>query len=226
MNNLNEYKKRFNTLMESTIGDVKPLIVEQNLEYWDKVPGGATKNSMKTVIKNFAANNPLIDATGGTDMGVGGGHKAGAILGVGVPKNGVYPKPLYIGAKLQATYNPLQKWPTVNAKFNGGKFGYEIRFYLTFTKGSTTFSENFDYFTIGCTGKGPKKFTIITEPTSLVLNNKFNEIFWKVRNSLATNLLLSNLDGWMGTLRGEINEELVKMGFNPIPNALQTVMNV
>jgi hypothetical protein len=29
MNNLNEYKKRFNTLMESTIGNVKPLITEQ-----------------------------------------------------------------------------------------------------------------------------------------------------------------------------------------------------
>jgi len=32
MNNLNEYRKRFNTLMESTIGDVKPLISEQNFK--------------------------------------------------------------------------------------------------------------------------------------------------------------------------------------------------
>jgi len=29
MNNLNQYKKRFYTLMESTMGDVKPLIIEQ-----------------------------------------------------------------------------------------------------------------------------------------------------------------------------------------------------
>jgi len=28
MNNLNEYRERFNTLMESTLGDVKPLITE------------------------------------------------------------------------------------------------------------------------------------------------------------------------------------------------------
>jgi len=31
MNNLNEYKNRFYTLMESTMGNVKPLIVEQDL---------------------------------------------------------------------------------------------------------------------------------------------------------------------------------------------------
>jgi hypothetical protein len=30
MNNLNEYRKRFQTLMESTMGDVKPLINEDN----------------------------------------------------------------------------------------------------------------------------------------------------------------------------------------------------
>jgi len=29
MKNINEYKRRFNTLMESTMGDVKPLIMEQ-----------------------------------------------------------------------------------------------------------------------------------------------------------------------------------------------------
>lgn len=29
MKTINEYKKRFNQLMESTIGDVKPLIMEQ-----------------------------------------------------------------------------------------------------------------------------------------------------------------------------------------------------
>jgi len=32
MNNLNEYKNRFYTLMESTIGDVKPLIDEQSVD--------------------------------------------------------------------------------------------------------------------------------------------------------------------------------------------------
>jgi hypothetical protein len=32
MNNLNEYKNRFYNLMESTIGDIKPLISEQNFK--------------------------------------------------------------------------------------------------------------------------------------------------------------------------------------------------
>ena len=32
MDNLNKYKNRFHTLMESTIGDVKPLISEQNFK--------------------------------------------------------------------------------------------------------------------------------------------------------------------------------------------------
>ena len=49
MRNLNEYKNRFNQLMESTIGDVKPLITEQptgdtttifNISWFEKNPNG------------------------------------------------------------------------------------------------------------------------------------------------------------------------------------------
>ena len=38
MNNINEYKKRFFNLMESTIGDVKPIISEQITDTSRKVP--------------------------------------------------------------------------------------------------------------------------------------------------------------------------------------------
>ncbi len=36
MENLEKYKSRFYNLMESTMGDVKPLIVEQETETWEK----------------------------------------------------------------------------------------------------------------------------------------------------------------------------------------------
>jgi hypothetical protein len=39
-------------------------------------------------------------------------------------------------------------------------------------------------------------------------------------------MLLGNLDGWMGTLRTDINTDLVKMGFAEIPNTLKSAMDI
>jgi hypothetical protein len=56
MNNLNEYRKRFYTLIESTIGDVKPLINELNTPE----PVDSTKYS-SIEFKNIGLGNPIGD---------------------------------------------------------------------------------------------------------------------------------------------------------------------
>jgi hypothetical protein len=47
MNNINQYKKRFYKLMESTIGDVKPLICEET----ESESGVSKKGSLKDIAK-------------------------------------------------------------------------------------------------------------------------------------------------------------------------------
>ena len=60
MKNINEYKKRFYNLMESTMGDAKPLISEQETpinsvsgETVNSGGGGAAVESVANVIKRF-----------------------------------------------------------------------------------------------------------------------------------------------------------------------------
>jgi len=54
MNNINQYKKRFYKLMESTIGDVKPLLYEQNFKIVEETEGESgvsKKGSLKDIAK-------------------------------------------------------------------------------------------------------------------------------------------------------------------------------
>jgi hypothetical protein len=133
---------------------------------------------------------------------------------------------------LQASYNKLVQWPTINTVAGSGKFGYVLNFILTDTKGKSDFnaagSNTFYYFNIRCTGKAPGKFTLITNPSPTVNSADFkSKIFWRISDSVkVSNMLLGNLDGWMGTLRTDINTDLVKMGFAEIPNALKSAMNI
>jgi hypothetical protein len=217
-NILAENMLRFGTknLSESA----KLILTEQDESFWATVPlQGKTEDSGKMVTKTYAANNPLMD----------GKNK---VLGFGPEKaDGTFNMPMYIGATLQASYNKLVQWPTTNPIANAGKFGYILNFILTDTKGKSNFtagSNTFYYFEIRCTGKSPGKFTLITNPSPSVDSAAVKKgVFWRISDSVkASNMLLGNLDGWMGTLRTDINTDLVKMGFAEIPNTLKSAMDI
>ena len=62
MNNINEYKKRFFNLMESTIGDVKPIISEQITDTSRKVPpvtGNQTNPQQQVKPYNNLGTKPI-----------------------------------------------------------------------------------------------------------------------------------------------------------------------
>jgi hypothetical protein len=65
MRNLNEYRKRFQTLMESTIGDVKPLISEQNFK--DKL----IKQGYKDITSWFLSDVGVVYIPDGKYVGKG-----------------------------------------------------------------------------------------------------------------------------------------------------------
>jgi len=66
MKNINEYKKRFYNLMESTLGDVKPLISEQSSEVI-KIKAWVLKSSRDRDVTpdyNFDTTNHQLDNNG------------------------------------------------------------------------------------------------------------------------------------------------------------------
>jgi len=52
MKNVEQYKRRFYSLIESTMGDVKPLISEQNADYWQGFVDDQNKQISQSNIKN------------------------------------------------------------------------------------------------------------------------------------------------------------------------------
>jgi hypothetical protein len=186
-------------------------LVEVNETYWDSVPRISNNpNGKKQVGKQFAASNPLTFP-----------NKGQLIF--------TFDKklPVYIGAYLQAQYSPLEKLADSASGSITGQFGYNLTFFLADTKGSTNYPkrpEQADWFIIRCAQIKSGKFQILTNPA---FTPEFKVKQMDVQSSgenrsveVHLSYALKNLDGWMGTLRGDINIELAKMGFPAVPNSL------
>jgi hypothetical protein len=146
-------------------------------------------------------------------------------------------KPLYVGALLQANYNPSNKFATQASQVAGGRFGYTLTVTLTTKKGfardaSGQFSSGagddraFDLFRIVCAQSEKKQFLyMITNLQSKpaigidMLAYKTSHMF--TAGLMNTNNIPANIDGWCGTLRNDINQSLLKYGYPALPNSIQ-----
>lgn len=192
----------------------KEKLMEQNPTYWDKVPkGGSSEEGRKVVVKEFAANNQLTSPEAGT-------------LKFTQPESA----DVYIGASLQAQYQPLVKKVDSAGQNLSAPFGFELNFYLADQKGASGYPNNkahqADYFRIKGALLKTGKFQILTliNYTPEFAKRGFvaaNGQRVSMEISLANNMLLANLDAWMGSLRNEINDVLEEMGYPRIPNTLK-----
>ena len=211
MKKIKENINRMLNLMESQHGIVLPLINEQNSEYWNAVQGISNNpQGKKQVIKEIAASNPL------TYPG------KGSLIFVDKKT------PIYVGVMIQAHNQPLVKPVESPNMALSAPFGYYLSFFLADEQDSKGYPNNkphqADYFTVKCAKLKSGKFQILTMPS-------FTEQFKKqsmdttkggARASveLSLSMALKDLDGWMGSLRNDINAELGRMGFPALPNSL------
>jgi hypothetical protein len=193
----------------------KKKLMEQNEAYWEKVQGISNNpQGKKTVMKEFAANNQLTSPTAG-------------------PLKFTQPlasADVYIGASLQAQFQPLVKKVDSAGQNLTAPFGFELDFYLADQKGSTGYPNNkahqADYFRIKGALLKSGQFQILT---LISYTPEFAKRGFETANkqrvsmevSLANNMLLGNLDAWMGSLRNDINIVLEEMGYPRIPNSLK-----
>jgi hypothetical protein len=189
------------------------LLLEVDETYWDAIQGiGNNPKGKKQVIKEYAASNPL------TYPG------KGAMMFTDLETK----PPVYVGALLQAFYQPLVKPVQSPSYALSAPFGYYLTVYLADEQNSKGHPNNkshqADWFIVKCAQLKSGKVQILTIPA-------FSEPFKKrpmdtakggARASveLALSMALKDLDSWTGTLRNTINIELQKMGFPALPNSL------
>jgi len=192
----------------------KKKLMEQNPRYWDQVQGISNNpQGKKVVLKEFAATNPLTSPQAGT-------------LKFTQPASA----DAYIGAYLQAQFQPLVKKVDSAGQNLTAPFGFVLDFYLADQKGSTGYPNNkahqADYFRIKGALLKNGQFQILTliSYTPEFASRGFESATKQrvsMEVSLANNMLLGNLDAWMGSLRNEINDVLEEMGYPRIPNSLK-----
>jgi hypothetical protein len=209
MNNLNEYKKRFNTLMESTIGNVKPLIMEQSA-IWQDVQG--TGNGYKEVSKKFAAV-PLMDPKTGKQWA--------SVEETDKEKT----KFVYLGAELVMMYNePVSLPKSFDAAQKAPHFGYWLGFRFTYDAGKTTFQSSDTLgWHIRCNKLADNKFHLKNQwfkltPNSIYAITDKNDTdrsrYWNTTGLNTTpNGFPANPMGFAPDLIPQINETLNKYGY-------------
>lgn len=215
MKSLNENINRMLNLMESKHGIVLPLINEQNATYWDAVQGISNNpKGKKQVIKEYGASNPLTYPNKGQMTFVDLGPKT---------------KPsVYVGAMIQAFHQPLVKPVESPTYALSAPFGYYLTFFLADEQNSKGFPNNkshqAEWFVVKCAKLKSGKFQIYTAPA---FSPEFKKRPMDVAKGgarasveLSLSMALKNLDGWIGTLRNDINIELSKMGYPSLPNSL------
>lgn len=189
------------------------FVSEQVAAYWDNVKGiGSTEEGKKVVIKNFAAKYPLT-------------HPEGGALSFADTMT-----PVFVGAQIQAQYQPLAKPVDSAGNWINAPFGYSIEFLLSDTKGAEGWPNNkqqlAEYFKINGARLKSNKFQIYSTP---IATPEFSKRGMKAADgtrvsmelSLASNMLFADLDGWMGSLRNDINLELKAMGYELLPNSIK-----
>ena len=195
--------------------DRKKLMEQTDL--WDSIDGGASGKGLKVKHVYFPANVQLTSPTlGALSFDELGGSFA--------------KKPVYVGAHVQMQYNQLADMKQVNSAGAAltAQFGFILNFYLSHTAGASDFKNNGTaarYFEIKGARLRNGTFQIITIPTFTPEFAKigFNSEKGKrlpMANSLASNELFANLNGWLGKLPATINTTLSDWGYPAMPNQL------
>jgi hypothetical protein len=193
----------------------KQKLMEQT-DLWDAINGGASGKGLKVKIIDFPANVPLTSPSlGALKFDEFGGSFA--------------KKPVYVGAHIQMQYNQLADMKQVNSAGAAlsAQFGFSLDFYLSTAPDTANFSNSkaSRFFEIKGARLRNGTFQIITQPVFTAdfaktgfLSEKGSRL--PMPNSLASNELFANLNGWLGKLPATINTTLSDWGYPVIPNQL------